>query len=128
MSDNQHFFVCEHCGNLSGLIHDSGVPMYCCGQPMKQLQANPQGYSKEKHQPVVTKTGNTVSVDVGEVTHPMTEDHAIPWVYLQTTHGGQRKCLMPGEPPTASFALDHDEAVAAFSYCNQHGLWKTDLV
>ena len=101
--------------------------MYCCGEPMQQLQANPKEHSKEKHQPVVSTQGNTVSVNVGEIAHPMAQDHSIPWIYLQTKHGGQRKCLLPGEEPSVSFALEKDEAVAAFSYCNQHGLWKTDL-
>ena len=31
------FFVCEHCGNLVGMIHDSNVPMMCCGQKMTEL-------------------------------------------------------------------------------------------
>ena len=31
------FFVCEHCGNLVGMIHDAGVPMMCCGQKMTAL-------------------------------------------------------------------------------------------
>ena len=128
MSDNQHFYLCEHCGNLSGLIHDSGVPMYCCGEPMKQLRANPAEHSKEKHQPVVRAQGNTVSVDVGQIPHPMDRDHSIPWVYLQTKHGGQRKSFTQGQEPSVSFALENDQAVAAFSYCNQHGLWKTEIV
>ncbi len=30
--NDPRFFVCEHCGNLIGVIHDAGVPMMCCGQ------------------------------------------------------------------------------------------------
>ncbi|MBE6576499.1 MAG: desulfoferrodoxin, partial [Ruminococcaceae bacterium] len=32
------FFVCEHCGNLIGMINDAGVPMMCCGQKMTKLE------------------------------------------------------------------------------------------
>ena len=33
--------------------------------------------------------------------------------------------LKPGEKPEASFALcEGDEVVAAYAYCNLHGLWK----
>ena len=31
MKMGEKFFVCEHCGNLVGIIHDAGVPMMCCG-------------------------------------------------------------------------------------------------
>ena len=26
------FYICEHCGNIVGKIHDAGVPLMCCGQ------------------------------------------------------------------------------------------------
>ena len=26
MCDNNKFYICEHCGNLIGMIHDAGVP------------------------------------------------------------------------------------------------------
>jgi len=31
------FFRCDICGNLTGLIHDSGVRMVCCNQQMTEL-------------------------------------------------------------------------------------------
>ena len=34
------FFVCTHCGNLAGMVYSSGVPMICCGEPMKELVPN----------------------------------------------------------------------------------------
>ena len=38
MCDNNKFYICEHCGNLIGMIHDAGVPMMCCGQKMTKLE------------------------------------------------------------------------------------------
>ena len=54
----------------------------------------------------------------------MAEEHSIQWIYLQTEKGGQRKALLPGEAPEAVFALAGDKPVAAYAYCNLHGLWK----
>ena len=34
------FFICKHCGNIVGVIQDSGVPMVCCGENMTELVAN----------------------------------------------------------------------------------------
>lgn len=121
------FFVCEHCGNLVGVINDAGVPMVCCGQKMTQLIPGTVEASVEKHLPVVTVDGNTVKVEIGSVAHPMAEEHSILWVYLQTDKGGQRKNLKVGEAPAAEFSLLDEKPVAVYAYCNLHGLWKTEL-
>ena len=126
MCENR-FFICEHCGNLIGMIHDAGVPMMCCGQKMTQLVPGTVEASVEKHLPVVAVEGNVVKVSVGAVAHPMTEEHSITWVYLQTDRGGQRKCLAPAAAPVVEFALADEKPVAVYAYCNLHGLWKTDI-
>ena len=59
--------------------------------------------------------------------HPMSEEHHIAWVYLQTNRGGQRKCLDVTGAPEVTFALADETPVAVYAYCNLHGLWKTDL-
>lgn len=118
------FFICKHCGNLVGMIHNSGVSMVCCGEPMTELVPNTTDASQEKHVPVVEVSGNTVTVKIGSVEHPMTQEHYIQWIYLETKHGGQRKSLLPGDKPQAVFELAGDEAVAAYAYCNLHGLWE----
>lgn len=122
------FYICERCGNIIGKIYDSGVPVVCCGQPMKQLVPGTVDASLEKHVPVVTVEGNTVKVAVGAVEHPMLPEHYITWIYLQTNVGGQRKALQPGGAPAAVFALAEGEVpVAVYEYCNLHGLWKADI-
>ncbi len=121
------FYICEHCGNLIGMIHDAGVPMMCCGQKMTKLEAGTVEASKEKHIPAVSVEGNSVKVEVGAVAHPMAEEHSILWVYLQTDRGGQRKNLKVGDAPAVNFALADEKPVAVYAYCNLHGLWKTDI-
>lgn len=121
------FVICRTCGNLVEMIEDSGVNMVCCGEEMEELTANTVDAAQEKHVPVVEKEGNKVTVKVGSVTHPMAEEHYIQWIYLVTKQGVQRKCLNPGEEPSATFALvEGDEVVAAYEYCNLHGLWKKE--
>lgn len=126
MSENK-FYICEHCGNLVEVINDAGVPLVCCGQKMTKMEAGTVEASHEKHIPVVTVEGNTVKVDIGSVAHPMTEEHSILWVYLQTDKGGQRKSLEVGSEPSVSFALLDEKPVAVYAYCNLHGLWKTEI-
>ncbi len=126
MCENK-FYICEHCGNIIGMIHNSGVPMMCCGQKMTKLEAGVVEASHEKHIPVVTVEGNTVRVNVGSVTHPMSEEHHIAWIYLQTNRGGQRKCLDVTGAPEVTFALADETPVAVYAYCNLHGLWMAEL-
>lgn len=121
------FYRCRHCGNLVGMIHASGAPMTCCGEEMQELVANTTDAALEKHVPAVTVEGDVVNVVVGSVEHPMLPEHYIQWIYLQTEHGSQRKCLQPGEAPKASFKVVDDKPVAVYEYCNLHGLWKKEL-
>ena len=119
------FYRCKHCGNIIAVINDSGVPVKCCGETMEAIEPNTTDAAGEKHVPVVTVNGNIVTVTVGEVEHPMLEEHFIQWIMLETKEGRQRKTLKPGDKPVATFALtDTDEVVAAYEYCNLHGLWK----
>ena len=121
------FYICRRCGNLVGMVHDSGVPMICCGEKMEALVPNTVEASGEKHLPVAGMDGNGLRVDVGSVDHPMLPEHFIEWVYVQTDQGGQRKALKPGDAPEASFCLGDDKAAAVYAYCNLHGLWMTEL-
>ena len=126
MCENK-FYICEHCKNIVGLIHDSGVPLVCCGQKMTKLEPGTVEASVEKHLPVVSVEGDKVKVTVGSVLHPMSEEHNISWVYLLTDRGGQRKCLKPDSEPVVEFSLADEKPVAVYAYCNLHGLWKTDI-
>ena len=126
MSESR-FYVCERCGNLVGMIRESGAPLMCCGQPMTKLEAGTVEASLEKHVPVVSVDGKTVTVKVGSALHPMVEEHLIEWVYLRTDRGGQRKILAAGEEPVVTFALADEKPLEVYAYCNLHGLWKAEI-
>ncbi|MCR4750583.1 MAG: desulfoferrodoxin FeS4 iron-binding domain-containing protein [Lachnospiraceae bacterium] len=122
------FYRCEHCGNIVIKLHDAGVPVVCCGQPMTELTPGVSDGAYEKHIPAVTVDGANVRAQIGEVEHPMLEAHFIQFVALETNKGFQVKYLKAGETPVASFVLAEDEkAVAVYEYCNLHGLWVKEL-
>ena len=122
---NQKFLKCEHCGNIVAAVKDTGVPVMCCGEKMKEIIPGTVDASKEKHVPVYTVEGNKVIVKVGEVEHPMQEEHYIEWISIQTKSGNQRKCLNPNDKPEVCFLIcEGDEIEAVYAYCNLHGLWK----
>ncbi|MDE6419684.1 MAG: desulfoferrodoxin [Lachnospiraceae bacterium] len=82
----------------------------------------------EKHLPEVKKDGSRIQVRVGSVLHPMSAEHSIEWIFLETKKGGQFRRFTPDNEPTAEFAVaPDDEAVAVYAYCNLHGFWKTVL-
>lgn len=121
----QKFYVCSHCGNIIAKVKDVGVPVMCCGQKMTEIVPGTTEASHEKHIPVYQVEGNIVTVRVGSVDHPMTAEHLIEWVSLQTKQGNQRKLLSAGQEPVVRFALcEGDEVEAVYAYCNLHGLWK----
>ena len=122
------FLVCKNCGNMVGVLHDSGVPLMCCGRKMEELIPGTSDGAVEKHLPQVTVEAGKVHVQVGSALHPMLEAHYIEWIYVETTQGGQRKILRPGQEPACNLLLaPGEEAVAVYAYCNLHGLWKTVL-
>ncbi len=123
------FYKCDKCGNfVTFLGPKTACTPTCCGQPMTEITANTTDAAVEKHVPVVKVEGNKVTVCVGEAAHPMLEEHHIAWIILETKQGYQKKDLAVGAEPKAEFALSEgDEAVAAYEYCNLHGLWKKEL-
>lgn len=121
------FVKCSVCGNIVAFVKDSGVRPVCCDKPMQDLVPNTTDAAQEKHVPILKRVGATVTVEVGSTPHPMTAEHSIEWILLQTRQGNQRKALNPGDAPSASFALSPGDApMAAYANCNLHGLWKAD--
>ena len=119
------FYVCEHCGNIVEKVVDKGVPVVCCGEKMKELVAGSVDAAAEKHVPAVVCEGDKVTVTVGDVEHPMVEEHYIGWVAIETEQGVQRTYLKAGQKPQVQFVLaDGHKLVAAYAWCNLHGLWK----
>jgi superoxide reductase len=117
-------YRCEVCGNEVELTGVGGGELVCCNQPMKLYKENTVDAAVEKHVPMVEKLDDGFRVKVGEVNHPMAEDHYITWIELVADGKAYRQFLEPGSAPEAVFRLDASE-VYARAMCNLHGLWKS---
>lgn len=119
-------YRCKHCGNIIIKLVDSSVPVVCCGEKMDELIPASVDAAVEKHVPVVKIEDGIVRVSVGSVEHPMTAEHYISHVILETNAGIQIAELHPEDKPEAVFSLvSGAEIIAAYAYCNLHGLWKS---
>lgn len=118
-------YICSNCGNIITYLEKGAIPVMCCGKKMEKIEPNTVDAAKEKHVPVIKTEGLLCTVSVGEVTHPMQEDHYIKWIILETTEGVKIKRLNYDDAPIAVFSLlDSEEVICAYEYCNKHGVWK----
>ncbi|MBR0381114.1 MAG: desulfoferrodoxin [Eubacterium sp.] len=118
-------YKCNLCGKVIAVLNGVPTPTICCGEKMVKLVAGTTDAATEKHVPAVTVDGNTVTVKVGSVEHPMMDAHYIQFIAINTSNGGQIKYLTPADKPEAVFTLgDGDEFISAIEYCNLHGLWE----
>lgn len=100
----------------------------CLINGFHELKAEMNEGAGEKHLPVVKVENNIIKIDVGSVSHPMTNEHLIEWVSVKTEKGEQLVRLNPDGAPTAEFALLPDDKLkCVYAYCNQHGLWKIEF-
>ncbi len=116
------FYLCSKCGTLYTSLNEGKSE--CCSEELTRLEANKVDAAKEKHVPVVNTEGSVVTVKIGSVPHPMTEEHYIEWIFLVTENGYQYVRLQPGDEPVARFFIGPRDTVKnAYEFCNLHGLW-----
>lgn len=123
----ERFLYCPRCGNLAFLAIASGIIPHCCGAQMLKLTPNTTDGSTEKHLPVVQVIGNkTLKVRIGSEPHPMSPEHNIRFVCLETDIGGVIRYLCPEQEPEVTIRYK-GTPIAVYAYCNLHGLWRTDI-
>ncbi|MBQ8590531.1 MAG: desulfoferrodoxin [Firmicutes bacterium] len=121
------FYECEICGNVMVKLVDGGVTPQCCGSSMEMMKVKKGDSGKEKHTPVVLINEERVTVNVGEIAHPMEEDHFIGFAVLENGCGFDVKELKTKGYPVAQFLLNEDETAGrVYAWCNQHGLWEAE--
>ncbi len=124
MAKKLEVYKCELCGNIVEVLHGGAGALVCCGQDMKHIEENTVDAAKEKHVPVIEKTGEGILVKVGSVAHPMEEKHSIEWIEAMADGKVFLRFLNPGDKPEALFQIEA-QGVTARAYCNLHGLWKS---
>jgi len=123
--ENVVFYKCPTCGNVLGLIEGDIAHMKCCGRDLEPLIANTTDAASEKHVPVYEKDGDEIVVRVGEVEHPMDEDHYIVWIAQVSRNRTTRVRFVPGEKPETRFPYIPGSTL--YAYCNKHNLWKKEV-
>lgn len=117
-------YKCKKCGNIIVTIKERCDMLSCCNEGMIELKANSVDAAIEKHVPIVEINDNIVTAVCGEAIHPMTEEHFIEFMLMETNNGYNIQYLNPGDEPKCTFILSADEELkAVYAYCNLHGLW-----
>ena len=126
MAKRLEIYKCDACGNIVEVVEGGDGELVCCGEPMKRMTENTVDAAKEKHVPIIETKADGFQVKVGDVQHPMEENHYIQWIELVADDKTYRQFLKPGAAPEAFFAVQAGE-VTAREYCNLHGLWKASV-
>ena len=130
MSEKLELYKCNVCGNIIEIIHPGQGQLVCCSLPMEQLKehSNDDEY-QEKHVPVVIIEGETKTIRVGSIPHPMEKEHYI--VFIEAISPDKkylkRKYLSPNEEPRLDIKqCCHYNGFTARELCNIHGPWVSE--
>ena len=119
------FYKCDKCGNVLFSMNEKCDGLTCCGKDMKELIPRGVDGALEKHVPVVFEEEGVVTVKVGEVEHPMEEEHYIMWIAQVSKDRTERVRLHPGQATETRFPYIPGSVL--YEYCNKHGLWKKEV-
>lgn len=125
MAKKLEVYKCNVCGNIVELLHGGPGALVCCDQPMVLMEENTVDAAVEKHVPVIEIGADSITVKIGSVAHPMTDEHYIEWIELLADGKSYTQFLEPGQAPEATFPVIAKK-VTAREFCNLHGHWKAD--
>lgn len=126
MAKKGKIYKCEICGNIVEVLHEGPGTLVCCNQDMGLMDERSEDQGLEKHVPVVRRDGSEVVVTVGDVLHPMDDDHFIEFIELIVDGNSYVRYLSPGDKPEVVFCIpENAEDVYAREYCSLHGLWRS---
>ena len=125
MINKKGVYKCQECGAIVESLWNGDETLSCCGKEMKELVANTTDAAKEKHVPVIERNGKRVTVKVGEVPHPMTDQHYILFVELMAGDEVLRHDFKKGDQKAeVTFMIEDENAqLTAREFCNLHGFW-----
>ncbi len=119
------FYKCPICGNIITVIEGNEKLIKCCGRDMEELIPGVIDAATEKHVPVCKIKEGTLKVSVGEVEHPMSEEHYIMFIAQVVGNSVSIVKLSSSDKPEVSFK--YIEGSKIYSYCNLHGLWVSEI-
>jgi superoxide reductase len=124
MTQLNQVYKCAVCGNIVEVIHTGAGELVCCNRPMILQEGHIDDEGFEKHLPVLSFEGDELKVTVGEILHPMSEEHYIEWIELIIGDKVERVYLKPTDSPEAIFKYNGEPNYIVRTYCNIHGLWE----
>ena len=119
--DKTSIVLCKNSGNIIEIIkpgQDVDVAQ------LNVIEAKTEGEGSPKHVPIITRIDEGYHVKVGEVEHPMDEDHYIAMIELIADGQIHKQYLNPGDKPEATFKIPEADELEAREFCTLHGLWK----
>lgn len=124
MTKKYDLYKCNICGAIHQALHDGAGNPSCCDQLMTRMKDNFVDAATEKHIPVIKKLSEKeIEVIVGEVEHPMSQEHFIEWIEVKEDNKLTKIFLGPEDAPKAVFSVS-GENYEVRAYCNLHGLWR----
>lgn len=118
-------YKCPICGNIIYLAHGNKDLIKCCGVDMEEIIPNTVEAAVEKHIPVYEIEGDNIKVTIGEVVHPMLEEHYIMFIAQVYDNEVHIVNLKPGMSPVSTFK--YVKGSKLYAYCNIHGLWVKEV-
>ena len=126
VSEKYEVYKCNLCGNVVIVTAVGGGELVCCGEAMELLEPRQLEEGGVKHIPIIKKEDDKIVVEVGEVSHPMDDDHYIAFIELIVNDKIYVASLKPGDEPKAVFDVCADvEDCKANEYCTKHGFWNS---
>ena len=133
MTKDNQIYKCNVCGNIVEVLHTGVGQLVCCNQSMELLEEKIKNDGLEKHVPVIEELPanvcqgkDGVKIKIGEIEHPMEENHYIEWIEIIPVDGKRgKKFLKPGDKPEVEF-YTRQKIIGIRAYCNIHGLWKSN--
>lgn len=94
-----------------------------------KIEPNTKEAAKEKHLPFVHLEEDSLFIQVGEISHPMEQNHLIQKIIVVTDNGDVYvKKLNASDKPEFTFTLNNESHVDVYACCNLHGVWKTSVI
>lgn len=116
---------CSDCGSLIRVFNNcpcSTCSISCCGKEMEEVLSNSVECDSSKHIPTYQLEGDHIIV---MVPHVMEEEHYIEWVSFVRDNKETTVYLKPGDN-NGEIVFPYSKGTL-YSYCNKHGLWKSEV-
>lgn len=123
MKNELKLLKCTKCKAVVKVIENcENCNVSCCNEVMKEVVPNSVEASFEKHIPNYEIVEDEISVTLN---HVMEKEHYIEWIALVFENKEVMVKLYPEQDACARFP--YIKGSTLYAYCNNHGLWKSEV-